>query len=49
MERNLETIRRVLDKVSGMTPSEREIMCLCAVAYEAGKQAGASTAKQPVQ
>lgn len=36
-ERNIEMIRRVLSSVNSLSPSQREIMCLCAVAYEAGR------------
>lgn len=39
-ECNFETVRRVLTKINTLTPAQREIMCLCAVAYEAGKAAG---------
>jgi len=45
---NFETISRVLEKVNALSPAQREIMCLCAVAYEAGRSSAASSGK-PVQ
>ena len=37
---NIEIMRRALGKINELPPAQREILCLCAVAYEAGKQAG---------
>ena len=44
-ECNFEIVRRVLAKVNDLSPAQREIMCLCAVAYEAGKAAGMQKAE----
>ena len=48
-ERNIEMIRRVLSSVNSLSPSQREIMCLCAVAYEAGRASVNSSANKPTQ
>ena len=47
-EYNFEMVRRVLAKVNDLSPAQREIMCLCAVAYEAGRASAVSSGK-PVQ
>ena len=43
-----EEVRRVLTKVNTLTPAQREIMCLCAVAYEAGRAAAQNDTEKPV-